>query len=358
MTVHGVRGRLLPSGEHATVCFDGDRIALDPLAGVELIADGGWILPGLVDVHTHPGADQPGQPLDETLLRTQLARHARNGVTLVRAPGIAGGVVPSWVMDEPTLPRVVSAGHWLAPRGGFFPGWAREVDLDALTEAAIEEVARSGGWCKLVVDWATGEGDGRRYQPTVPPETVIDVVRRVHDAGGRVAVHAQHPDGAAAAVAAGADSIEHGTHLSADTIAAMAEREIALVPTMTVAAQAGDRLRAAPASSFQRFMLRGVEAHPQVVRDAHEAGVTLLAGTDSPDHHGNVATEVLNLASAGVAPDSAVGAASWAARSFLGLPTIEEGAPADLVVFAADPRQEPEALRHPELIVLKGAPVR
>jgi imidazolonepropionase-like amidohydrolase len=56
-------------------------------------------------------------------------------------------------------------------------------------------------------------------------------------------------------------------------------------------------------------------------------------------------------------PD-ALGAASWAARAWLGRPAVELGAPADLVVYRDDPRTDPAALRHPELVLLRGRPYR
>ena len=55
---------------------------------------------------------------------------------------------------------------------------------------------------------------------------------------------------------------------------------------------------------------------------------------------------------------AALGAGSWDARSFLGLPGIEEGAPADLVGFARDPREDLSVLSEPALVVLDGLVVR
>lgn len=52
--------------------------------------------------------------------------------------------------------------------------------------------------------------------------------------------------------------------------------------------------------------------------------------------HGLVLEEVERLRSAG--GDVALGSASWTARRWLGLPGLEEGAPADIVAFARDPR--------------------
>ncbi|WP_406374366.1 hypothetical protein OG788_29085 [Streptomyces sp. NBC_00647] len=55
---------------------------------------------------------------------------------------------------------------------------------------------------------------------------------------------------------------------------------------------------------------------------------------------------------------TAVGAASRTARAFLGLPAVAEGAPADITVYDADPREEPAVLRHPRRIMLRGRIIR
>jgi hypothetical protein len=99
----------------------------------------------------------------------------------------------------------------------------------------VEEAKASGGWCKLIADWSIGEGTERRYEPSVPPELIREVVRRAHATGGRVAVHSQHREGGAAAVAAGVDSLEHGMHLGTDLLDAMARQGTALVPTTMLA---------------------------------------------------------------------------------------------------------------------------
>jgi imidazolonepropionase-like amidohydrolase len=87
--VIGVRGYALPDGEPVELYADGDRWTTDPVPGAELVAQG-WIIPGLVDVHTHPGAERPDPPLSEVVLREDLERHLRAGVTAIRSPGLAG----------------------------------------------------------------------------------------------------------------------------------------------------------------------------------------------------------------------------------------------------------------------------
>jgi imidazolonepropionase-like amidohydrolase len=85
------------------------------------------------------------------------------------------------------------------------------------------------------------------------------------------------------------------------------------------------------------------------------AGVQLLAGTDAGMvPHGMIATEVNQLVRAGVSADIAVAAGSWAARSYLGLPGIEEGAPADIIALPSDPRTDLDALTQHSLTILDG----
>ena len=93
-----------------------------------------------------------------------------------------------------------------------------------------------------------------------------------------------------------------------------------------------------------------------VVRAAHEAGVPVFAGTDAGGgiEHGVIADEIRALARAGLAAEAALAAGSWAARDWLGLACVEEGAVTDLVVYDADPRADLDELARPQLTVLRG----
>jgi imidazolonepropionase-like amidohydrolase len=74
--------------------------------------------------------------------------------------------------------------------------------------------------------------------------------------------------------------------------------------------------------------------------------------------HGNLPGEVLAMAEMGLPADYALGAASWRAREWLGWnATLDEGAPADFVVYDADPRADLSVLRAPRRVVLRGAVV-
>jgi predicted amidohydrolase YtcJ len=285
--VIGVRGYALPDGEPVELYADGDRWTTDPVPGAEVVA-GGWIIPGLVDVHTHPGAERPDLPLSEAALREDLERHLRAGVTAIRSPGLAGDP-PAWFGTDPDLPRAWHAGRWLAPEGGFFEGGGRQVPLARLPELAASQAAATG-WAKLVGDWTD----------PVPAATIAETARRVRAVGGRIAVHCQDPDSCRAAVAAGVDSIEHGQHLDPSLLDRMAAGDIALVPTLAAFQATVPEVAAREPSERRDRWLAGTAAMGPTAAAAHEAGVRVLAGTDAPDRHGRVAAEVRALAEAGL----------------------------------------------------------
>ncbi|SDY06010.1 Imidazolonepropionase [Amycolatopsis xylanica] len=342
-----IRGYALPHGEYVDLYADGDRWTTDPVPNAELVAEG-WLLPGLVDAHTHPGAAEPGDPLDEDLLRDDLRLHVDAGVTLIRSPGLAGQP-PEWFGTDPELPRASHAGPWLAQRGQFFDGWGNRVEHADLPGVAAAQAKRSG-WAKIIADW-------RLDDEAVPVDVLTAVAEAVHGVGGRVAVHTQHAAGSTAAVRAGVDSVEHGMWLDQDLLPDMAAKGIALTPTLSgfqdMVTGLGDR----PDGPAKDWLLGGTEAHGPLVAAAAEARVLVLAGTDSRPH-GQVATEVRALAAAGMRPHDALGAASWSAREYLGLKGLEPGAPADAVVYARDPRTDLGLLAEPLAVILRGRRVR
>jgi imidazolonepropionase-like amidohydrolase len=248
---------------------------------------------------------------------------------------------------------LVTAGQFLAPAGRYFPGLSRAVSAAELPDAAEEEARASGQWVKVIGDFPDGDGSIRANYPAA---VLASAVARAHAAGARVAVHVMSVAGVDAAVEAGVDSIEHGEGMTADHIAVMVERGIAFVPTMTILPLLEGLVGSMGLGPAQLATTLGdIRGHADIVGAAAGAGVQILAGTDAGMvPHGIVVDEVRNLARAGLAGGDALAAASWNARRFLGLPSIEEGAPADVVAFAGDPRTDVDQLDRPVVRILDG----
>jgi imidazolonepropionase-like amidohydrolase len=150
-------------------------------------------------------------------------------------------------------------------------------------------------------------------------------------------------------VALGVDSIEHGNWADEATVREMTASATAWTPTMTTVL--GHIEPIAPHVPPARELLGLMRTTLPL---AAALGVTLLAGTDE-EPHGTVADEVAALVRYGVPARDAIAAATTGARRFLGLPALQDGAPADLVTFADDSRGDVAVLRAPQAVVAGGA---
>lgn len=354
--MYRLRGVVLPGQDTVELFVDASgRLTDEPVAGAETLVDGGWILPGLVDAHCHVGLGPDG-PVDLEEADRQARTDRDAGALLLRDCG--SPIDTSALQARDDLPEIVRAGRHLARPKRYIPGLAVELDDPAALPAAVAEQAGAGdGWVKLVGDWIDrAEGD---LAPLWPDDVVRAAIEAAHAAGARVTAHVFGTAALTGLIAAGIDCIEHGTGLTDDLIAEMSARGTALVPTLInvdTFPEIADRAGRFPAyAAHMRALHTGA---PEIVRRACEAGVPVFAGTDAGGAigHGRIADEVAALHAAGH-PD-AVGAASWAAREWLGRPSLRTGFPADLVVYRDDPRRDPAVLREPELILLRGRPVR
>ena len=91
----------------------------------------------------------------------------------------------------------------------------------------------------------------------------------------------------------------------------------------------------------------------KLLQKAGEMNVTILAGTDmiAP---GSIPDEIMALHEFGLDTTSAIAAATSAARAYLDQPSLDEGGPADFVLYDEDPRVNLEVIRRPKLIVAGG----
>ena len=92
------------------------------------------------------------------------------------------------------------------------------------------------------------------------------------------------------------------------------------------------------------------------IRNAYEAGVPVYTGTDAGGSlpHGLIRDEIRALVGAGIPQPEVIAQASWRGREWLGLPGLDEGAFADLIVYDTDPRVDLNAVFDPRRIVLRG----
>jgi imidazolonepropionase-like amidohydrolase len=353
MAIARFRGVVLPGGESADLYVVDGRVTYEAQPGAETLAEG-WIVPGLVDAHNHLGMDDDGA-VDDSTTEEQAKADRDRGVLLVRDGGSPADT--RWVHGRDDLPRLVRCGRHIARTKRYIRNYAHEVEPADLSGQVAREAQGSDGWVKLVGDWISrDEGD---LAPSFPADAVAAAIATAHDHGAKVTAHSFGIDSVTPLHDAGIDCIEHGTGLSTDLIDTMAERRIALVPTVMqlnnfpAYADAGAERFPAYADHMRRLHA----TRRDVIMAAYDAGVPIYAGTDAGGvlPHGGIAGEVLELAAYGFAPEDALGAASWNARDWLGWNShLDEGSPADFVVYDRNPLEDLSVLRTPSRVVLRG----
>ncbi|WP_190023586.1 amidohydrolase family protein [Streptomyces hiroshimensis] len=330
------------------------RITFERPAGArDVTTVEGWALPGLVDAHCHVGLDAHG-PVDASTAEKQALTDRDAGALLLRDAGSPSDT--RWIDDREDLPRIIRAGRHIARTRRYIRNYAHEIEPDDLVAYVAREARRGDGWVKLVGDWIDREtGD---LSACWPRGEVAAAIAEAHRLGARVTAHCFAEESLAPLVEAGIDCIEHATGLTEETIPLFAERGVAIVPTLVNIATF-PRLADGGEAKFPRWAdhMRRLHARRyETVRAAYDAGIPVFVGTDAGGSlaHGLVGQEVAELVKAGLPPLAALSAATWSARAWLGRPGLEEGAPADLVVYETDPRADVRVLGSPKRVILRG----
>jgi imidazolonepropionase-like amidohydrolase len=345
-----------------------DRVVLDeawveagvvrfaPTPGASYTDLAGFAVPGLVDVHCHVGLDSGGI-VDDNLALKQATIDRDAGALLIREPGSPTDT--HFLDDVPTAPRIVRSGRFIARPKRYIRGYAREVEIADLPAAVAEEARAGDGWVKLIADWI--DRDAGDLTPLWPREALAEAIAAAHAEGARVTAHTFATESIDDLLDAGIDCLEHGTGMTPEHMERAAALGVAVAPTLLQVGNFG-AFAAQGEAKFPRYAARMRHMFERRHEQAHqmwEAGLQLLVGTDAGGEvgHGEVAFECAELVRAGIPPSDVVAAASWRARSFLGVSGIADGASADLVLYARDPRNDISALEAPLHVILRGARV-
>jgi imidazolonepropionase-like amidohydrolase len=350
-----LRGIFLPDEtERDAWILDGRLTFTRPSGEAETIASGGWIIPGFVDCHCHIGLAPTGSLPDGDDQAAQALLDRNAGALLLRDAG--SPVDNRSVQARDDLPRLIRAGRHIARPKRYIRGLGIEVEPDELVAEVERQAAAGDGWVKIAADWIDRDlGD---LAPVWPDDALQAAIGRAHELNVRVAAHVFSEDALPGLIAAGIDSIEHGTGLTDELIEAAKAAGCAVVPTLI------------NTDNFPQIALAGAEKFPtyaahmralfatsrERIRSAYEAGVPVYIGTDAGGSlpHGLVREEVRSLIGAGIPQPEVIAQASWRAREWLGLPGLVEGAPADLVAYDTDPRVDLVAVYRPRRMVLRG----
>ena len=358
-------GTILPK---ATVALrDGKIVSVGSAAapsGLTVIdVRGRYVIPGLIDAHTH-------------IANLRAARTAlESGVTTVRSAGVAGyvdvglrelakkGAIPG--------PDVLAAGYHVRPQlaeEAFLsdPVLSPFMNGGVTTADAIRQVVRVN--LSHGVDWIKTTSTERAGLPETDPRrqlyTDAEVKVMVEEAalkGIPVMAHAHGEEGALAAVQAGVRSIEHGTYLSEDALRLMAQKGTYLVPTYATVLDLVE-----PGGDYDNrdLQLRGRHMLPRLretIQQAIKYGVRIVTGADTgygPNSVTRISHEIEAFVELGMTPLQALQSATSSAADLLAMTSrvgaIEAGFEADLVVVERNPLEQVRTLHDPLLVVSNG----
>ncbi len=356
-----------------------------PRGGRRLELPGTTLLPGLIEGHSHLLL----HPYDETTWNDQVlfesvgervargVAHARTtlmaGFTTMRDLGTEGAgyadvglkaAIEKGVVPGPRLlvvgPAIVATGSY-GPKGApewHLPKGAQEADgREELVRVAREQMGKGADWVKVYADYRWGaKGEA---QPSFTTEELALVVQVAESTGRRVSAHATTKEGMIRSTLAGVKTIEHGDAGDLETFQLMAERGVALCPTVA----AGYAIR-----TYAGWR-PGVDPEPESIRRKRESfaaalasGVKILFGGDvGVFAHGDNALEAELMVEYGMTPEAVVKTATSGNADLLELADrgrVKPGLLADLVAVEGDPTKDIGALRRVVMVMKGGEVVR
>lgn len=363
----------------AAVLLEDNRIrAVGPAASLAVPADarridaqGGTILPGLIDTHVHlmfEGINIPkmmGTPFSLNFYTAigNMRRTLDAGITSVRDAGGADiGVKQAVEQGLVAGPRMQISISVLTTTGGHGDGWTlsgNEFNLfpaypgnpdgrcDGVAEVRkkVREVLRAGA--EVIKVCSTGgvlsPTDHPEFTQFCQEELRVMVEEAHFRRGIKVMSHAQGSEGIKNALRAGIHSIEHGIFLDDEAIDLFLETGAFLVPTLLAPLAV---LEIGKAGAMPDYGIRKaqevMEIHSESIAKAHKAGVKIAMGTDAGVMpHGTNLRELGLMCDIGMTPMQAIVATTRTAAECLGwqdrLGTLEIGKLADVIITRTDP---------------------
>ena len=370
-------------GDNGRITAAGPGAAVAVPEGAQLVdVTGMMIMPGLIDCHDHLASftydllSRWGMTEPRSTRTLRIARviedTLQSGYTTIRDCGwLEAGFRVAVEEGLITGPRLLVAAGPLGPTHSVqdrptFSGHRRYsmpdpnipygvADGEAEIRAVVRENARVGADLIKVFQTGFGRATHLGTDACYDLEELKTLVAESHAQGKLVACHAVGGPGLRTAVNAGVDSIEHGCYLDLDhdLLRMMADKNITLVPTLTVFAHhsaEGNPVAQVEAREFR-------EHHIETVQQAMRYGVRVVAGTDAGGwFHGNNAVELDMLADAGMTPMQAIISGTREAAACCGLEgdlgTLEAGKLADVIVVDGDPLHDITVLQERERIKL------